>query len=114
MHSTVTCDPDTPHLITNVETTPAASPDDTMLAVMHASLATSDRLPVEHLVDKGNTDSQALVDGQRDYDIPSSAQLLMTRAGTLRLARASRKPTSPSTGTHGLRYARLASGASLG
>ncbi len=69
VHLTETCDADTPHLITNVETTPAASPDDTMLAVVHASLATVDRLPAEHLVDKGYTDSQVLVDSQRDYGI---------------------------------------------
>ena len=29
VHLTESCDADTPHLITNVETTPAASPDDT-------------------------------------------------------------------------------------
>jgi transposase len=52
VHLTETCDPDTPHLITNVETTPAASPDDNMLAVVHASLAIMDRLPAEHLVDR--------------------------------------------------------------
>jgi transposase len=69
VHLTETCDPGTPHLITNVETTPAASPDDTMLAVVHASLATTGRLPTEHLVDKGYTDSHVLVDSQREYGI---------------------------------------------
>ena len=69
VHLTETCDADTPHLITNVETTPAASPDDLMLGVVHASLATMARLPAEHLVDKGYTDSHVLVDSQREYGI---------------------------------------------
>jgi hypothetical protein len=40
-----------------VETTPATTPDDNMLAVVHASLKDRDLLPAEHLVDKGYTDS---------------------------------------------------------
>jgi hypothetical protein len=58
-----------PHLITNVETTQAAVPDDTMLTVVHASLARGDRLPAEHLVDKGYTDSRVLVESQRTYGV---------------------------------------------
>jgi transposase len=69
VHLTESCDADTPHLITNVETTPAAIPDDTMLAVVHASLAAAGRLPSEHLVDKDYTESLVLVDSQRDYAI---------------------------------------------
>jgi len=69
VHLTETCDADTPHLITNVETTAAAVPDDSMLAVVHASLAAAGRLPAEHLVDKGYTDSHVLVDSQRKYGI---------------------------------------------
>jgi len=38
------------------ETTPATTPDDTMLAVVPASLAERHQLPAEHLVDKGYTD----------------------------------------------------------
>jgi len=69
VHLTESCDADTPHLITNVETTPAASPDDTALAVVHTSLAAAGRLPAEHLVDKGYTDSHVLVDSERNYGI---------------------------------------------
>src|SRR5207244_6184996 len=69
VHLTETCDSDMPHLLTNVETTPATTPDDNMLAVVHASLATRDRLPDEHLVDKGYTDAQVLVDSQREYGV---------------------------------------------
>ena len=57
---TETCDPacEGPHLITNVETTPATTPDDSMIAVVHASLERRGLLPGEHLVDKGYTDSR--------------------------------------------------------
>ena len=41
-----------------------------MVAVVHASLAARHRLPAEHLVDKGYTSAQVLLDSQRDYSIP--------------------------------------------
>ncbi|MBV9560944.1 MAG: IS1182 family transposase [Bradyrhizobium sp.] len=68
---TETCDPACagPHLIINVETTPATTPDDNMVAVVHASLERRGLLPSEHLVDKGYTDSHVLVGSQRRYDI---------------------------------------------
>jgi len=69
VHLTEACDPEAPHLLTNVETTPATTPDDNMLAVVHASLAAWDRLPAEHLVDKGYTDAHVLVDSQREYGV---------------------------------------------
>lgn len=68
-HLTESCDDATPHLITNVETTPATTPDDNMAEVVHASLAERRLLPAEHLVDKGYTDAQALLDSQRDYGV---------------------------------------------
>ena len=66
---TETCDPDLPALIVNVETTPATTPDDNMLAVVHTSLAKRDLLPSEHLVDKGYTDSHVLVDSRRRFGV---------------------------------------------
>ena len=68
---TETCDPACagPHLITDVETTPATTPDDNMVAVVHASLARRGLLPGEHLVDKGYTDSHVLVDSRRRYGV---------------------------------------------
>jgi transposase len=69
VHLTETCDPETPHLIVNVETTPASTPDDHMAAVVHASLAERGRLPAEHLIDKGYTDAQLLLDSERDYQV---------------------------------------------
>ena len=69
VHLTETCGTDTPHLIVNVETTPATTPDDNMLKRVHASLEPRDLLPDEHLVDKGYTDSQVLVESQRTYGV---------------------------------------------
>jgi transposase len=68
-HLTETCDPETPHLITNVETTPATTPDDNMVTVVHQSLEKSQLLPSEHLVDKGYTDSRVLVDSQQRHGV---------------------------------------------
>ena len=68
-HFTESCDDATPHLITNVETTPATTPDDNMAEVVHASLAERQLLPAEHLVDTGYTDAQGLLDSQRDYGV---------------------------------------------
>ena len=69
VHLTETCDEETPHVIVNVETTPATTPDDNMLDVVHASLAPRELLPAEHLVDKGYTDADALVASQWEYDV---------------------------------------------
>ena len=69
VHVTETCDADAPHVIVNVETTAATTPDDNMLAVIHKSLESRDLLPAEHLVDKGYTDSRVLVDSRNDHGI---------------------------------------------
>jgi transposase len=65
VHLTETCETDTPHVIVNVETTPATTPDDHMVERVHASLAERGWLPAAHLVDKGYTDAQVLVESQR-------------------------------------------------
>lgn len=69
VHVTETCDPETPHFIVNVETTPATTPDDNMVESVHASLEQRGFLPAEHLVDKGYTDAQVLVDSQQKYGV---------------------------------------------
>ena len=68
---TETCDPacEGPHVITNVETTPATVPDDNMAVVVHASLEKRGLLPGDHLVDKGYTDSHVLVDSKQRYEV---------------------------------------------
>jgi len=68
-HFTETCDADRPHLIVNVETTPATTPDDNMIKEVHESEKGRDLLPGEHLVDKGYTDSEVLVASLSDYGV---------------------------------------------
>lgn len=68
-HLTETCDDDTPHVITHVATTPATTPDDNMVETIHAALAAHARLPQQHLVDCGYTDSETLVRSTQDYGV---------------------------------------------
>ena len=68
-HATETCDDDTPHVITHVETTPATTPDDNMLEPIHAALAEQALLPRDHLVDGGYTDAETLVESAQDYGV---------------------------------------------
>jgi transposase len=69
VHLTETCETELPRIVTNVETTPASTPDDNMVAPVHQSLEQRALLPSEHLVDKGYTDSHVLVDSQRQHGI---------------------------------------------
>jgi transposase len=68
-HLTETCDADRPHLIVNVETTPATTRDDNMVEIVHESEKKRDLLPGEHLVDKGYTDSEVLVASRSEYGV---------------------------------------------
>jgi transposase len=69
VHLTETCDDDTPHLITHVETTPAPLADDATIPRIHQGLAERDLLPNVHVVDTGYVDAEELVSSQRDYEV---------------------------------------------
>ncbi|WP_084533437.1 IS1182 family transposase [Nocardia fusca] len=69
VHLTETCEPDAPHLITQVATTPAPVPDMAMTASIHTSLAERDLLPDIHLVDAGYVDADLLIAAGRDHGI---------------------------------------------
>ena len=69
VHVTETCDDDTPHLITHIETTPAPQADDDVLPCIHEALASHDILPETHLVDTGYVDAQELVRSREQYDV---------------------------------------------
>ena len=69
VHFTESCDDAAPRLITNVETTPATTPNDNMIEVVHRSLRSRGLLPAEHLVDKGYTDAKVLVRSQAEHGI---------------------------------------------
>lgn len=68
VHLTETCDDDAPHLITNVETTPATTADNLMTSTIHDHLAARHLLPAEHLVDAGYVTADHLVTSQ-EHDI---------------------------------------------
>ena len=53
-HLTETCDENYPHLIPDVQTTPAPVSDFDMLPTMQAALATREVLPAAQLVDAGD------------------------------------------------------------
>ncbi len=69
VHLTETCDPDTPHLLTHVETTVAPTPDREPLPRIHQALARKAVLPRAHLVDAGYVDGATLAHSQQDYGI---------------------------------------------
>lgn len=69
VHVTETCDADTAHLITHVETCPAMQPDMTSTATIHARLAAKGLLPREHFVDSGYVDAAVLASSQRDHGV---------------------------------------------
>lgn len=69
VHLTETCDEGTPHLIINVETTPATTPDGNLTQTIHASLAQKDLLPKEHLLDTAYVDAEHLVTSIAEYQV---------------------------------------------
>ncbi len=69
VHLTETCDDETPNLITNVETTPATTPDGSVTSVVHRKLAEKDLLPGEHYLDAAYVDSYQLVKSNQVYQV---------------------------------------------
>ena len=69
VHLTETCDEDTPHLITNVETTLATTNDVCMTDTIHIHLAERRLLPAEHLLDSGYMAADHLVTSQQTHAI---------------------------------------------
>ncbi len=69
VHFTETCDEERARLITHVETTHAAVPDEQVLPQVHEALAKQELLPGIHLVDAGYTTAKGLVDSHHDYGV---------------------------------------------
>jgi transposase len=68
-HLTETCDEELPHLITDVQTTPAPTSDFNMLPKIQADLAARDLLPGEQIVDAGYVTADHLVSSQTEHDV---------------------------------------------
>jgi transposase len=69
VHLTETCEQDDPSLITNVETTPATTPDSEVTDTVHEHLSEKGLLPSEHIVDAGYVDAGALVTSRSEYGV---------------------------------------------
>jgi transposase len=69
VHLTETCEPDLPHLITQVHTTEATTADLEPLGVIQAQLAQRGLLPSQQLVDAGYLAAQQVLRSQRQYGI---------------------------------------------
>jgi len=69
VHLTETCEDDTPHIITHVETSGAVEQDVSVTERIHAALDAKGLLPGEHLLDTGYIDAELLVNAKEDYGI---------------------------------------------
>ena len=69
VHLTETCEPDMPHLITNVETTSATVDDVDMTQAIHQRLACRRLTPGEHAVDAGYISAGHILAARDDYGI---------------------------------------------
>jgi transposase len=69
VHLTETCDEQTPHLITHVETADAPAGDSDAVNPIHEALAAKDLLPSRQLVDTGYVEARLLVQIRRDYEV---------------------------------------------
>jgi transposase len=69
VHLSETCEPDAPHLITHIRTTPAPVNDVLVLEDIHTALAERGLLPDEHLVDAGYIDAEQIHQARRDHGI---------------------------------------------
>jgi transposase len=66
---TESCDEDSPHLITHVETTLAPVADGSVVGCIHETLKEQDLLPARHLVDMGYVDAELLANSQQEYGV---------------------------------------------
>jgi len=69
VHLWETCDPDSPHLITCVQTTDATASDMNQTQLVHEELARRHVLPQTHLVDAGYVDAGLLVESHERYGV---------------------------------------------
>jgi transposase len=80
VHLSETCDEQTPHLITQVSTTPATTPDNQALPAIWQELAQTECLPAEQLVDQGYTQASHLLLSQEQYGLALLGPLACDRS----------------------------------
>lgn len=69
VHLTETCEPDTPNLITQVETRTSTESDNASVETIHRDLAEKGCLPDDHIVDPGYMSVELLMNARQDYGI---------------------------------------------
>ncbi len=69
VHLSETCDEDTPHLITYVDTKVSSSKDHEIMENLHESLKEENLSPEQHFVDSAYVNTELLISSQEDYDI---------------------------------------------
>ena len=69
VHFTETCEDDGPHLILEVVTTAATTPDGEVMGELHEQLAEREMLPEQHLLDMGYIDAEILAESQSRYQV---------------------------------------------
>jgi transposase len=69
VHFTETCEANAPHLIVDVITTEATTPDGEIMGELHEQLAQQGMLPEQHLVDMGYVDADVLAESQSRYQV---------------------------------------------
>jgi transposase len=69
VHLTETCDTEAPHLIVEVRTTAATTPDGEVIAGLHEHLESQNLLPDQHLVDSGYVDAHILADSHQRFQV---------------------------------------------
>ncbi len=82
VHLTQTCDAEAPHLLVHVETTPATTPDENLLELIHPKLTGKGLLPGEHLVDAGYTDAGVLAKSLSEFGVDVIGPVEPLLAGT--------------------------------
>ena len=69
VHFTETCEADEPHLVVDVITTVATTPDGEIMGELHEQLAQQEMLPGQHLVDMGYVDAEVLAESHTRYHV---------------------------------------------
>ncbi len=69
VHFTEMCETNEPHLIVDVITTAATTPDGEIMEELHEQLAQQEMLPAQHLVDMGYVDAEVLAQSQSRYQV---------------------------------------------
>jgi len=77
VHLTETCDDETPHMITPVETTAATTYDGAVMETIHVSLAEKGLLPEDHVVDSGYLDADILVQSVEEHAVTLVGPVLL-------------------------------------